>query len=72
MAEIRVRVTPFDDLYDEHGHPLRLGIEVLIVYRDTIPGQFTWNTPRQLGCICPMDDTDPDCPLPVTGGPYAE
>lgn len=78
MAEVRVRVIPEESgghphvLWDVHGHVIPRGIEVLIFYRHSAVknGRTYWNEPRQLGCICPYDDTDPNCPLPIVGGDY--
>lgn len=70
MAEVRVRVLPEHDndeaWWDSYGHPLPRGIEVLIFYRDgTIGTGITrWNEPPQFGCICWLDDHNPDCPYP--------
>lgn len=72
MAEVRVRTVPIDHLlWDTHGHRVPHGIEVIVFFRHPLmSGSTWWNEPRQLGCICPYDDVDQDCPLAVVGGEY--
>lgn len=76
MAEIRVRVLPvcWDEtnehldehkIWDIHGHPIPRGVEVLVIYNHPLHYGLNWNELPQFGCICPYDDHDPECPLPV-------